>query len=578
MAKVTVEVTVLDWLVIALYFALSLSIGLYFTKKASSNLSEFFLSGRRVPWWLAGISMVATTFSSDTPLYVTGLVRSSGIYENWQWWCFIFSGMMAVFLFASMWKRLGVFTDVEFINIRYSGKPARLLRAFKALYFSLLIHTIIKAQVILAMAKILDVLLGWSKWQAITISSLITLFYCMASGYWGVLTTDFFQFMIAIMSATLLSFFAVKAAGGIDAIKIAVSPDILRFFPSTGDGLSAGGFLGASFLTFLGYIGIAWWSKYSSDGGGVIVQRIISCKDEREGIKATMFFNVLHYGLRTWPWILAALASMIIYPTLTDHEIAYPKLVADLMPQGLKGLMIAGFFAAFMSTLSTYLNLSSAYFVNDFYRPYIRPHEKDSHYIIIARLSMILLSIITAIITYHLESIVEVFKFLIAFGSGTGLVYILRWFWWRINAWSEISAMIASTVASVIVYTLPGLNYSNYFIKLLIIVLFSTLVWVSVTLLTEPSEKEVLRKFYELARPSGPGWRQFHIKGEGNPIIAGLVNWLTGSLFIISLTIGPGKVFLKDYLSGLIFLSLALISGIFLFSNISKAGNKGPNP
>ncbi|MCX7794443.1 MAG: Na+:solute symporter [Thermodesulfovibrionales bacterium] len=557
--------TSIDWFIIALYFFLSLLIGLYFTKKASRNLGEFFLSGKRVPWWLAGISMVATTFSSDTPLYVTGLVRAQGIYENWQWWCFIFSGMMAVFVFAPYWKRLGVFTDVELISLRYSGKPARILRGFKALYFSVIIHTIIKAQVILAMAKILDVLLGWDKWVAVVISSFITLIYCMASGYWGVLATDFFQFFIAMVSALILCMLSLKAAGGIEGIRSGVDPELLRFFPPVSS--PSGELLGTAFLAFLGYTGIAWWSRYSSDGGGVIVQRIISCKNEKEGIKATLFFNLLHYGLRTWPWILTALASLILYPVLTDHESAYPRLVVDLMPEGLRGLMVAGFFAAFMSTLSTYLNLSSAYFVNDFYKPFIKPYARDSHYLIIARSSMILLSIITAIITYKLESIVEVFKFLIAFGSGTGLVYILRWFWWRINAWSEISAMIASTVSTVIIYLLPELNGINYFFKLLFIVTFSTFVWTIVTFFTEPVSEEVLRRFYELVRPPGKGWSRFQSEKPA-PFYSDVIKWLAGSFFIIGLTLGPGKIILGDYISGFLYLLLSLISGVFLYSLI----------
>jgi len=551
----------LDWVIIGLYFLISLFIGFYFTKRASKSLSEFFLSGKNSPWWLAGISMAATTFSSDTPLYVTGLVRTNGIYENWQWWCFIFSGMLTVFVFASFWKRIGVFTDVEFISLRYSGKPARILRGFKALYFSLIVHTIIKAQVILAMAKILDVLMGWNKWLAIIISSLVTLFYSMASGYWGVLTTDLFQFFVALLSAVFLAVLSIKVVGGINSIKESIDPKVLQFFPPLDEG-----FLGASFLTFLGYIAITWWSKYSSDGGGVIVQRIISCRNEKEGIKATMLFNIVHYGLRTWPWVLTALASIIIYPAVSDPEIAYPLLVADLMPSGLKGLMVAGFFAAFMSTLSTYLNLSSAYFVNDFYRPYVKPDQKESHYVIIARLSMILLSIVTAIVTYHVDSVVGIFKFLIAFGSGTGIVYILRWFWWRINAWSEISAMIASTVVTLVVYTHPVLGSINYFYKLTLIVSVSALIWITVTLLTKPEQQDVLNRFFELLRPEQLKSSNTEIGFDS--IKRGIQNVVWGSLFIIGLTLGPGKLLLGKTVTGMLYLSLSGISAFLLFRTL----------
>jgi SSS family solute:Na+ symporter len=540
--------TKVDWFVVTIYLILSLLIGLYFTGRSQKGLSEFFLSGKKTPWWLAGISMVATTFSSDTPLYVTGLVRTHGIYENWQWWCFIFSGMLAVFVFAALWKRLGVFTDVEFISLRYSDKSAKILRGFKALYFSLVVHTIIKAQVILAMAKILDVLIGWSKWKAIVISSLVTLIYCMAGGYWGVLATDFFQFFFAFLSAFVLCVISVNTAGGIENIKRVVEPGVLNFFPPIFS--VDGGFVTASFLTFLGYVGITWWSKYSSDGGGVIVQRIISTRGEKEGVKATMLFNLLHYSLRTWPWILTALASIIIYPSISDPEIAYPRLVAELMPSGLKGLMVAGFFAAFMSTLSTYLNLSSAYFVNDFYKPYLKPEKGERHYIIVARVSMVVLSIITAIVTYYVESLVEVFKFLIAFGSGQGLVYILRWFWLRINAWSEISAMIASTGVTVIVYIHPELNSLNYLYKLLLIVSISTIIWIIVTFLTKPVDEEVLKNFTKAL-----GIRSGEVKNQ-------LLKVLFGSLCMIGLTLGPGKLLLRETFEGIIFLSLASASAL----------------
>jgi SSS family transporter len=540
--------TKVDWFIVTIYLILSLLIGLYFTGRSQKGLSEFFLSGKKTPWWLAGISMVATTFSSDTPLYVTGLVRTHGIYENWQWWCFIFSGMLAVFVFAALWKRLGVFTDVEFISLRYSDKSAKILRGFKALYFSLVVHTIIKAQVILAMAKILDVLIGWSKWKAIVISSLVTLIYCLAGGYWGVLATDFFQFFFAFLSAFVLCVISVNTAGGIENIKRVVEPGVLNFFPPIFS--VDGGFVTASFLTFLGYVGITWWSKYSSDGGGVIVQRIISTRGEKEGVKATMLFNLLHYSLRTWPWILTALASIIIYPSISDPEIAYPRLVAELMPSGLKGLMVAGFFAAFMSTLSTYLNLSSAYFVNDFYKPYLKPEKGERHYIIVARVSMVVLSIITAIVTYYVESLVEVFKFLIAFGSGQGLVYILRWFWLRINAWSEISAMIASTGVTVIVYIHPELNSLNYLYKLLLIVSISTIIWIIVTFLTKPVDEEVLKNFTKAL-----GIRSEEVKNQ-------LLKVLFGSLCMIGLTLGPGKLLLRETFEGIIFLSLASASAL----------------
>jgi SSS family solute:Na+ symporter len=550
-----------DWLLIAGYMLISLSVGLYLTRRASSSLSEFFLSGRNLPWWLAGTSMVATTFSSDTPLYVTGLVRGYGIYENWQWWCFIFTGMLAVFFFARLWRRVGVITDVELIELRYSGRPASVLRGFKAVYFSCVIHTIIKAQVILAMAKILDVTVGWGKWESIIISSAVTLAYSAMSGYWGVVTTDLMQFVIAMVGAVALAFISVGKAGGLAAVKAHLGPETLSFFPPLG-----GKFFGTAAMAFLGYVGLAWWSKYSSDGGGVIVQRISSCRNEKQGLAATFYFNVANYALRTWPWVLAALASMVLYPALSDHESVYPRMVVELLPSGLRGLMIASFFAAFMSTLSTYLNLSSAYFVNDFYRPFLRKDAGDRHYIFVSRLMTVVLSVLTAGVTYYVTSIIGVFKFLVAFGSGTGLVYIMRWFWWRINAWSEISAMVTSTAMTVVVYTVLG--EMPYYCKLGLIISVSTAVWVAVTYVTRPVEREKLVSFVRTARPGGPGWgpvrRLIPGEAEGESLGGSFLDWTLGCIFLIGLTLGAGKLLLGLYLSGGLWLALSLAAGLFM--------------
>ncbi|MEW6002324.1 MAG: sodium:solute symporter family protein [Nitrospirota bacterium] len=559
----------LDWIIILSYMFVSLSIGIYFTKRASSSMSEFFLSGRNLPWWLAGTSMVATSFSSDTPLYVTGLVRGYGIYENWQWWCFIMSGMMAVFFFARLWRRLGVLTDVELIDLRYSGRSASILRGFKALYFSTAIHTIIKAQVILAMTKILDLSLGWGKWESIFISSSITVLYSMLSGYWGVVMTDFFQFIIATAGAVVLCFAAVDKAGGLSALRTEINQEVLGFFPPL-----EGGFVGMAFMTFLGYVGLSWWSKYSSDGGGVIVQRMASCKDEKHSLIATFYFNIANYALRTWPWVLAALASIILYPVVKDNEAVYPRMMVDLLPSGLKGLMLASFFAAFMSTLSTYLNLSSAYFVNDFYRPFIKKGKKEKHYIGASRIATLILSIITGIVTFYVTSIIGVFKFLIAFGSGTGLVYIIRWYWWRVNAWSEISAMISSTVMTILAYTHPVLEYLPYYAKLGLIISVSTVVWVIVTLLTKPSDKEKLIDFYKRTKPGGTGWKPFKDlidnPVQSNRLSDALIEWIYGCLFVIGLTLGIGKVLLGYYFPGSALLMLSLTTGLLLYKRLSR--------
>ncbi|MDA8087002.1 MAG: Na+:solute symporter [Nitrospiraceae bacterium] len=551
-----------DWLIVLLFLAASLVVGLYFTRRASSGLGEFFLSGRNLPWWLAGTSMAATSFSADTPLYVTGLVREHGIYENWQWWCFILSGMLSVYFFARLWRRLGIVTDVELINLRYSGKEASVLRGFKALYFSFAIHTIIKAQVILAMAKIMGIALGWGKWESIGISSSITIAYTMLSGYWGVVTTDFFQFIIAMTGAIVLAFAASSKAGGIAHIKAVLPAHVLSFFPSPGS---------AAFMAFLGYISLSWWSKYSSDGGGVLVQRMASSKDERQSFFATLYFNVATFALRTWPWVVAALASLVLYPHFADNEAVYPKMMVDLLPVGLRGLMLASFFAAFMSCLSTYLNLSSAYFVNDFYKPFIRPGKDDRHYIKVARIMVLVLSVATAIITYNVSSIIGVFKFLIAFGSGTGLVYIMRWFWWRINAWSEISALVASSLFTAIVYTSRVFVHMPYYGRLSLIIGFSTAVWVAVTFLTKPVEPEKLRDFYRRTTPGGPGWGPVKAglpadqRTAAGTLTGAFTQWVLGCVFLVGLTLGIGEAVLGFYLPAFLWLSASALTGFKLY-------------
>jgi SSS family transporter len=573
------SLTILDWSIIAAFMVFSVVIGVLFTKRASSSLSEFFLSGRSMPWWLAGTSMVATTFSSDTPLYITALIRTKGIYENWQWWCFLLSGMLSVFFFARLWRRAGVVTDVELTEMRYSGKEAAVLRGFRALYFSVAIHTIIKAQVILAMAKIMEVMFGVGKWETIIASSAITIAYSMMSGYWGVILTDFFQFIMAMVGAIALAWIAVNHVGGLAGLEAKViglypSGHYTDFFPPTN-----GDLFGPAALTFIAYMGLSWWSKYSSDGGGVVVQRMASCKDERHALLGTLFFNVANYAVRSWPWILAALASLIIYPVTKgeDAEAIYPRMVVDLMPSGLRGLMVASFFAAFMSTLSTYLNLSSSYFVNDFYMRFIKKDAGDRHYVNVGRWTTLVLSVITAFVAYKSTSIVGVFKFLIAFGSGTGLVYLVRWYWWRVNAWSEISAMLASTVISIVLYQHPYFAGMPFYNRLFIIISLSTAIWVIVTFLTKPTEESKLIEFYKKAAPGGPGWTYIEKKVlephmRGKSIAGDIVHFILGTVMVYGYTLGLGKLLLGHSTEGIFYLIGAVVSTVLLYSGLTKRG------
>lgn len=552
----------LDWAIIAGFALLSLALGIYLSRRASSSMGDFFLSGRSLPWWLAGTSMVATSFSCDTPLYITSIVRSGGIYSNWQWWCFLFGGIFAMAFLSRLWRRSGLMTDVELIELRYSGKAASVLRGVKAIYFSCIIHTIIKAQVILAMAKIVEVTVGWDKWLSILVVSAVPLAYSVAAGLWGVVITDFLQFIIAMGGAIALAVISVDRVGGMEALLEAIPADKLAFVPP-------GEFTGMAFMTFLGYIGLSWWSKYSSDGGGVVVQRISSCKTEGHGYAATLFFNIANYGLRSWPWIIAALASLVLYPSATDGDAVYATMVVDLLPSGLRGLMLASFLAAFMSTLSTYLNLSSAYFVNDFYAPYVATGRSQQHYVAVSRGMTIVLSVLTAVATYYAESIEGVFTFLIAFGSGTGLVYILRWFWWRINAWSEISAMLASTVMAIVMYRI--FPEEPYIIKLLTIISVSTVIWITVTYLTPIVDSERLISFVRRIRPSGPGWAKIrNMIGDGDSVkaesLAGAFSeWALGSALVAGLTIGTGKALLGSSLSGAVWLALAALASFALY-------------
>lgn len=569
----------IDWAILAAFMAASLWLGAVLTKRATSSTTEFFLSGRNMPWWLAGTSMVATSFAVDTPLYVTSLIRTRGVYENWQWWCFLLNGLLSVFFFARLWRRTGVVTDVELTEMRYSGPEAAVLRGFKAIYFSVAINTIIKAQVVLAMAKVMAVFFGVGKWEAIIVSSAVTVFYTLLSGLWGVILTDFFQFILAMAGAVILAAVAVSGAGGLSGLEaniLAAYPgsSYTNFFPPVG-----GGLFGPAALTFIAYMGVIWWARYSSDGNGVVVQRMASCRDERHAVMGTLFFNVANYAVRSWPWILAGLASLLLYPVAAgeDPDMVYPRMVADLLPSGLKGLMVASFFAAFMSTISTHLNLSSAYFINDFYRRFVKKDATEKHYINMSRWAAVVLSVITAFVAYEATSIIGIFKFLLAFGSGTGMVYIIRWYWWRVNAWSEISAMAASTAVSCTLYVHPAFSSMPFYERLFVIISISALVWVSVTFLTRPTDEERLIDFYKRAAPGGPGWRHIEKKiaephMRGKSIAGDVVHFVLGAVMVYGLTLGLGKLLLGHLAEGTFYTLAAVVSAALLLTGLTRRG------
>ena len=583
------NLSALDWTVIVAYFAFNLGIAIYYARRASGSTSEFFLSGRNVPWWLAGTSMVATTFAADTPLAVTGFVAKNGIAGNWLWWNFVMSGMLTVFLYARLWRRAGVMTDIEFAELRYSGKPAAFLRGFRALYLGLPINCIILGWVNLAMVKILEITLGVDKSGAIKIvigMLIFTAFYTAISGLWGVLVTDLFQFALKMGMVIVLAILAVNAVGGIDGMKAKIGAmdaaagagSRLAFFPEFDSAWMPA-------ITLFVYLGVIWWSTWypgaEPGGGGYVAQRIFSAKNERHGLLATLWFNVAHYALRPWPWILTALASLILYPDLVDKESGYIKTLLDpnVFPSYLRGFMLAAFAAAYMSTIGTQLNWGASYVINDFYRRFLNRTATDKHYVIASQVVTVLLMIASLVITFYMESIGGAWKLLLVTGAGTGTVLLLRWFWWRINAWSEVSAMITAAIISI--FLQKGLGWDSdeprQFAYLMIVTVgITTIVWVIVTFSTSPEPAEKLIAFYRRVRPEGPGWNEIaHEAGLAESHARGrlslqFVNWILGCALIYGSLFGIGKLIFKEWGTGLLYLLVAIVAGALISRNLSR--------
>src|SRR3954463_12377009 len=510
------NLTAIDWAIVAAYFILSTGIGFAFTKKGGESLSEYFISGRNVSWWLAGASMVATTFAADTPLVVTGFVYNHGVAGNWIWWNMLMSGMLTVFFFARLWRRAHVMTDVEFAEIRYSGKPAAALRGFRALYLAIPINLIILGWVTKAMIKILTISLGLrdvsllgfnvpGEVVAVGICFIITVAYSAGAGMWAVLWTDLVQFVIKMSAVIVLAVYAVRAVGGMGKLKDGLATHFgsanaaLSVLPVkvTSSGIEA--YTWMPLLALFVFLSVQWWAAWypgaEPGGGGYVAQRIFSAKTERDGVLATLFFNVAHYAIRPWPWIITGLCTVILYPggigPTHDHEAAYVQAFVDLLPTPWRGFMMAGFAAAYMSTVGTQLNWGASYLVNDFYKRFVNKDATEKHYVKVSRWATVLLFLGSVFVTMNLTTVEGAWKFLLALGSGTGLVLILRWYWWRINAWSEISAMIASFVVSISAITafkgrFPAGDLRSDAWVMLTTVIISTIVWVSVTFLTAP--------------------------------------------------------------------------------------------
>ena len=578
------RLTLADWSIVALYFLFNVGVGLYYKRRAGRDTAEYFLSGRNVPWWLAGTSMVATTFAADTPLVVTGLVAANGIAGNWLWWNLLASGMLTVFFYARLWRRAGVMTDIEFAEIRYAGPPAAFLRGFRAVYLGLLMNCIILGWVNLAMAKILQLVFTISKPEALWIVvGLIALTSAIStlSGLWGVLVTDLFQFVIKMGMVIVLAVVAVHAVGGIDAMraKLALLPghgSVLSFVPDVGSAWMP-------MITFFVYIAVNWWATWypgaEPGGGGYVAQRMLSAKDEKHSLLATLWFNIAHYAVRPWPWILTALASLILFPGLKDPETGYIRVMIDYLPSSLRGLMVAAFAAAFMSTIATQLNWGASYLVNDCYRRFVRRDASESHYVLASRLATALLTVISAAVAFRIESIGGAWRVLIITGAGTGAVLLLRWYWWRINAWSEVAAMITAFVVSVLLQTVGGLNSDrpvDFAWIVLVTVAITTAVWLAVTFLTRPESAATLDAFYRRTRPSRTGWGpvaarapDVHPSGDG---VANLRDWIAGCVLVYGALFGVGKLLLHEPLPGVVLLAVAAVAGFAIYRDLSRRG------
>jgi solute:Na+ symporter, SSS family len=577
------RLTLADWSVVALYFLFNIAVGLYYKSRASQDTAEFFLSGRKVPWWLAGTSMVATTFAADTPLVVTGLVARNGIAGNWLWWNLLASGMLTVFFYARLWRRAGVMTDIEFSEIRYAGRPAAFLRGFRAIYLGLLINCIILGWVNLAMAKILQLIFGISKGEALWIVvGLIVLTSAIStlSGLWGVLVTDLFQFVIKMGMVIVLAVVAVQAVGGIEAMKAKLvsggQGSVLSFVPDIGS-------VWMPMLTFFVYIAVNWWATWypgaEPGGGGYVAQRMLSAKDEKHSLLATLWFNIAHYAVRPWPWILVALASLILYPGLDDPETGYIRVMIDYLPSSLRGLMVAAFAAAFMSTIATQLNWGASYLVNDCYRRFVRREASESHYVLASRVATALLTLFSAAVAFRIESIGGAWKLLIITGAGTGAVLLLRWYWWRINAWSEVAAMITAFVVSILLQTVGGLDGDrplDFAHIVLVTVAVTTVVWLAVTFLTRPESESTLVAFYRRTRPSRTGWGPVAARApDVQPSADGLANlldWVAGCVLVYGALFGVGKLLLHETLPGVVLLGIAAIAGGIIYRDLSRRG------
>jgi len=597
------ELATLDWLIIFLFFAVSLGIGIYVSKASGKSANEFFLSGRSMPWWLLGLSMVATTFSTDTPNLVTDIVRTNGVSGNWVWWAFLITGLLTVFVYAKLWRKSNVNTDLEFYELRYGGKPASFLRKFRAIYLGIIFNVITMSAVTLAAIKIGGIMLGLEPWQTVITAGLVTVTFSAIGGFKGVVYTDLILFFVAMGGAIGAAYYLVNLpeVGGIESLlahenvvgKISILPDF--------------GNREALITLLIIPLAVQWWSSWypgaEPGGGGYIAQRMLAAKDENHAIGATFFFNIMHYALRPWPWILVALASLVVFPDLNSIQTAFPNITADKLghdlaypamltklPTGLLGLVLASLISAYMSTISTQLNWGSSYVVYDFYKRQINPNASQKRLVAVGRISTVILMVLSTLLALLLQNAMQLFNLLLVFGAGTGLIFILRWFWWRINAWSEIVAMVASGFISLLL-AIPAFGVKEAlfgaqgvfpaWVEFPFVVFVTTLLWLLTTFLTPAESKEVLRSFYTKIQPGGPGWKKVIDAAEkdgvnleegeqGWTVPSGIVAMLLGCLMIYSVMFATGYFIYGDYQLALPLLVLAVVSAYFLIKTWKK--------
>jgi len=568
--------TTLDWTIVGAYFAVSLAVGIWASKQAGEDTKSFFLAGRNMPWWLLGVSMVATTFSTDTPNLVTDLVRQNGVSGNWVWWAFLLTGMLTVFVYAKLWHRSGVLTDIEFYELRYSGKAAAFLRGFRALYLGLVFNVLVMGAVSLAAVKFGEIVLGWPGWLTLTIACSITLAYSTLGGLKAVIITDFVQFSLAMIGSiwAMIYILGLEQIGGLSNLIAHTNVvDKLALIPNLSDP-------DIWVPILLVPLAVQWWASYypgaEPGGGGYIAQRMFSAKDEKNAVSATLFFNVAHYALRPWPWILIALSSLIVFPELSDiqnafpnlppdklgHDVAYPAMLT-LLPTGLLGLVAASLIAAFMSTMSTQLNLGASYLVNDFYHRFIKPDASEKHLVNVGRGFTVISIILGGGLGLFLTSAGQAFTLLLMIGAGTGMIYILRWFWWRINAYTEIVAMVSSLCIA-FYFNFIDQSFAGWE-KIVIGAILTTVVWVVATYLTPPDDEETLQNFVKKVNPGGPGWSKYShgVSSEPWPVPNGILCMILGCSAVYGVLLGVGQLIYGEPL-GFILIGLAGVSAFGL--------------